>query len=101
MSLNEDLIQKMRENGWNPNRIDKAWIEAALLLCEEDICERSDGNPVAINVMCVGVATYGPAFMEWLAAADLRGAAIFRTFKDECGSDLSAFRIRLHPQEAR
>jgi hypothetical protein len=59
-----------------------------LLELEDQVCERSDGNPGAINVMCAGIITFGKEFYRRIERANLRGADIWATYKDIHGQDL-------------
>lgn len=60
----------------------------AIRSVSDRICERSDGNPGAISVMCMGVHEVGPEFMLALDLAELRGPEIWRVYKDECDCDI-------------
>lgn len=61
-------------------------LEFALL--EEDIAERSDGNPGAITVMCVGVIHHGREFYLGIERAGFRGSEIYKQYKDVHDCDL-------------
>lgn len=60
----------------------------AIRSVSDRIAERSDGNPGAINVMCMGVAEVGPEFMLALELAELRGPDIWRVYKDKYDCDI-------------
>lgn len=55
---------------------------------QDQICDLSDGNPGAINVMCQGVALKGSVFLDALVLAGVRGSEVWRIYKDECGMSL-------------
>lgn len=65
----------------------------------DEICERSDGNPGAINVMCSGVLCHGKGFYDALARHGLRGPSIWIVFKDMSESNLTVMMERLESPE--
>lgn len=67
-----------------------------LLDLEDQVCERSDGNPGAINVMCAGIIQLGKEFYRRIERANLRGADIWMTYKDVHGGDLKAMHDALN-----
>lgn len=60
----------------------------ALWAGESQILDRSKGNPGAINVMLVGVQTYGLPFLSRLEHHGVDGAAVWTLFKDKADAKL-------------
>lgn len=64
--------------------------ELELQPVQDRVCELSDGNPGAINVMCLGVTYFGTPFLDALEARSLRGSAVYVRYNDIHGRDLNA-----------
>lgn len=75
--------------------------KADLALLASDIEARANGNPGALNVMCLGVLEFGREFYDRIARAGLTGAAIWEKFKDEHGQDFGAMHEALGGADAR
>ncbi len=74
---------------------------ADLELIAKDVEARANGNPGALNVMCLGVLEFGREFYDRIARAGLTGAAIWEKFKDEHGQDFGAMHEALGGADAR
>lgn len=66
---------------------------------QDEVADRSDGNPGAINVMCAGILFHGRKFYDRLAHHGLRGSKIFIVYKDLCEGDFEKTLARLESDE--